>query len=431
MPQQTTLSEELQDIMGRIPLWVIRCGTTVIFSILVVIFVLSWLVKYPEMVSAPITITTLNPPADLMAKSTGKIEKLFVSDGQHIAAGDFVAVLFNIADYNDVFELRRRLEEHGERWQEYIDDADIISTLDTGELQTLLSQFNSALENYAKYVSLNYISQTQKNLADQIAIQKTQLVSQREQYQNMLRQYEIEKINLARDSMLYAGRVISELDYERSQQAVLQAAGSLISHRISISQLESGINGNEGRLIELDLQYESEQSNLEIGLKTARDNLTAQIASWQNSNVIAAPVAGRVTFTSYWNENQNIAAGERFATIVPEATSGTDEVVGKLVIPSARLGKVTTGQTVHVKLNGYPYMEFGILKGELATISAVPDASGGGYAADVRFPDGLVSTYKKEFELIQQMDGTAEIVTRDMRLIERFFAPVRNILQNN
>lgn len=431
MPQLTTHSEELQEIMGRIPSRVIRHGTVVIFAILVVILVLSWLVKYPEIVAAPITITTINPPADLMAKSTGKIEKLLVADGQQLTAGDLVAVLFNIADDNDVFTLERLLEQHGERWQEYVDGEFSTAALNAGELQSALSQFTSALENYAKYTSLNFIGQAQRNLADQIAIQRAQLASQHEQLRNLQRQYELEKANFVRDSTLYVVSVISSSEYERSQQAMLQVTGSLINHRLSISQLESSINVNEGRLIEFDLQHESELSDLVVGLKTARDNLMAQIASWRNSYVITAPIAGRVTFTNFWNENQNIVAGERFATIVSEATSGTDEVVGKLVIPSARLGKVSPGQSVHVKLNGYPYMEFGILKGELATISAVPDATAGGYAADVRFPDGLVSTYKKEFDLIQQMDGTAEIVTRDMRLIERFFAPIRNVLQNN
>jgi multidrug resistance efflux pump len=420
--------------MGRIPSRVIRRGTVVIFSILVVILVLSWVVKYPEMVAAPITITTLNPPADLMARSTGKIEKIFVTDWQQVASGDIVAVLFNIADHDDVFELERLLTKHGDRWREYVDGGFATEDTDVGELQGALSQFGGALESYAKYTSLNYIGQTQKNLADQIAIQRAQLVGQREQLNNMTRQYELVKANFRRDSTLFAGEVISRSEYERSQQTVLQTGSSLIGQRISVSQLESAISSNEGRLIELGLQHQSELNNLEVQLRTARDNLSAQILSWRNSYVLTAPVAGRVTFTSYWNENQNISAGERFATVVPDATGGgtkdgSDKVIGKLVVPSARLGKVALGQTVHVKLNGYPYMEFGILKGELTSISAVPDAAG--YTADVRFPDGLVSTYKKEFELIHQMDGTAEIVTRDMRLIERFFAPIRNVLQNN
>jgi multidrug efflux pump subunit AcrA (membrane-fusion protein) len=401
----------------------------VILSILVVILVLSWLVKYPEVVVAPITITTLNPPADLMAKSTGKIEKLFVTDGASVKKGDLVAVLFNIADYRDVFELERLLVQHGERWQEYIDSGFASGSFNAGEIQTSLSQFNSALESYAKYIAIDYIGQAQRNLAEQIRIQKMQLVSQREQLELMSRQHQLECENFARDSVLHNSGVISSSEYERSQQAMLQTKMSQINQRISISGLESNISSNEGQLIELELQHAGEENNLVIGIKSSRDNLLARIGEWRNSYVIEAPLAGRITFTSYWNENQSITAGERFATVVPGDSSSTGEVIGKLVVPSARLGKVSPGQTVHVKLNGYPYTEFGILKGTLASVSAVPDKMG--YTATVMFPEGLVSTYKKKFELIYQMDGTAEIVTRDMRLIERFFAPIRSVIQNN
>ncbi len=428
---QTTHSDELQEIMGRIPGRVIRRGTVVIFAILVIILVLSWVVKYPEVVAAPISITTTNPPADLMARSTGKVQKLFVADGQVLGQGDMVAVLFNIADWEDVLELEHALERHGERWHEYIDEGFASREFDAGELQAFLSQFNGAVENYAKYTSLNYIQQTQRNLADQIRIQKSQLASQRQQFDYVQRQYRLERENFSRDSLLHLQGVISPYEFERSEQAALQTGMSLISYRISISQLESSIASNEGRLVELGLQHAGETNDLEVQLKTTRDNLLAQILSWRDSYILAAPLAGRVNFTGYWSENQNITAGERFATIVPHGeggAAGAGEVIGKLTIPSASFGKVSLGQAVHIKLNGYPYTEFGILKGELVSISAVPDATG--YTANVRFPNGLISTYRKEFQLIHQMDGTAEIVTRDMRLIERFFAPLRSVFQN-
>ena len=36
----------------------------------------------------------------------------------------------------------------------------------------------------------------------------------------------------------------------------------------------------------------------------------------------------------------------------------------------------------------------------------------------------------KEIPMIQQMDGTAEIVTEEMRLISRFFNPIISIFKN-
>lgn len=427
--------------MGRIPSRVIRWGVTVIFSVLLVILLLSYCVKYPEMIEVPVTITTLNPPADLMAKSSGKIQELFVEDRQQVERGDIVAVLFNIADYNDVLELERLTDDHGEQWQEYIDSGFVSRRFNAGELQSYLSQFATAIENYDKYLSLNYIPQRRANLTEQVGIQKIQLRNQQEQLGFMQRQYDIERANLARDSSLYQNNVLSLYDYEQAQQSMLQSEMSMTSQRSSITQLQGNISSTESQLIELDLQYRNETNDLVMQLKTARDNLLTQIRSWRDRYIIAAPLSGKVSFTNYWNENQNITAGERFATVVPDTDAGTadGEAIGKMFIPSTSLGKIETGQTVHVKLNGYPYTEFGILKGVLVSISAVPAAvpasdpssGGNGYAAEVRFPNGLVSTYKKQFDLIHQMDGTAGIITRDMRLIERFFAPVKSLIWNN
>lgn len=65
-----------------------------------------------------------------------------------------------------------------------------------------------------------------------------------------------------------------------------------------------------------------------------------------------------------------------------------------------------------------------MLRGIIRNISSVPDA-GNGYIIDVTFPDGMITTYKKKIDLIQKMDGMAQIVTEDMKLIDRFVQPVR------
>ena len=41
------------------------------------------------------------------------------------------------------------------------------------------------------------------------------------------------------------------------------------------------------------------------------------------------------------------------------------------------------------------------------------------------FTTSIITTYNKTLPLIQQMDGSAEIITKDMRLIEQFWQPIR------
>jgi hypothetical protein len=105
-------------------------------------------------------------------------------------------------------------------------------------------------------------------------------------------------------------------------------------------------------------------------------------------------------------------------------------------VPSAGFGKIKQGQRVNVKLNGFPYMEYGVLKGEISSISAVPEqiqtqsGKSVAYKVEVTFAQGLESAYGKTLPLIQRMDGTGEIVTEDMRLIEQFIQPIISLFKN-
>lgn len=71
-------------------------------------------------------------------------------------------------------------------------------------------------------------------------------------------------------------------------------------------------------------------------------------------------------------------------------------------------------------------MEYGMLKGVVASISKVPENTENGlcYTVVMSLPKGLESTYHKEFPFVQDMDGTAEIITEDMRFIELFIRPM-------
>lgn len=435
MPRQTTYSEELQDIMGRIPGWVIRWGVTVIFIIFLSVVGLSFFVKYPDVVEAPIMLTTVNPPADLIAKSSGKIERFLVKDNEPVYKDSIIAVIFNTANYRDVLSLDAQLETFGEEWERYMAPAFTGQHLSMGELQPYLSQFVKSCKSYKHYLDMAYVPKKRQMLREQIDIQKKNHGNLLLQMEIMEQEAELEKNNLSSDSVLFSFRAIAVNDYQRSKQNMMQKQSSLLGQKSSIIQTEASILSNEGQLVELIIQYENEITDHMLQLTESRDQLLSQIKLWKDRYVLVSPIDGRISFTKYWSENQNISAGERLATVIPEDSA---MIVGRMYIPSVSLGKVRAGQKVNVKLSGFPYMEYGILRGQLSSISAIPESSAASgvtgiisYAAEVRFPEGMISSYKTRFEFIQQMDGTGEIITEDIRLIERFFQPIKNIMKNN
>jgi len=98
-----------------------------------------------------------------------------------------------------------------------------------------------------------------------------------------------------------------------------------------------------------------------------------------------------------------------------------------MAVPAANSGKIITGEKVLIKLDNYRYQEYGIVEGKVQNISLSPDKDGN-YYVDVALPKGLKTSYNKNLVFDKELKGNAEIVTQDLRLIERFFYQMRKLL---
>ena len=405
-------SDEVQEIMGRIPGWVVRWGISVIFSIFVILLGVAYFFKYPEVVTSSIVLTTTNPPTELIARSTGKVEHILVENGQSVLPNELIAVLFSTADYRSVLQLEKVLSDSlfslsTER--EYFKNE--INQL--GELQPYYTALEKTCKSYSHYIQTDAIPQQKIQIEQQIKMLYAGLRAQEKQLEILQRDLRFERNNQKRDSVLFHSHALTEADYDASVQKLLQKELSVISQQNSIISTKTNILSQEKQLTDLTIQYDNEQNEFQLQFDEQRAQLLAEIKLWKDKYILNAPIAGKITF------------------IVPEDST---QIIGRITIPSSGLGKVEVGQQVNVKLNGFPYMEYGLLKGRLISISSVPetiDQEEIGYIGEVAFPQGMVSSYKNKFRFIQQMDGTAEIITKDTRLIERFVQPVESLFKNH
>ena len=118
-----------------------------------------------------------------------------------------------------------------------------------------------------------------------------------------------------------------------------------------------------------------------------------------------------------WNKNQTISNGDLVFTIIPEKHSS---YICKVKAPVLNSGKIKIDQDVNIKLSGYPDIEYGVLKGKVQDISLISNNEGM-YLLDISLPNNLITTYNKKIKFKQEMQGSAVIITEDLRLIERFF----------
>lgn len=421
-------SEEVQEVMSQIPPWILRRGITLLFVIVVMLLAGSWFFKYPDVIQAGITVTSLDPPASVVARSTGKIDAIYAGNEEEVSPGEPLAVIRNPANTMDMLSLLKNMKE----WEASGYDIEMAPELfpsrsvSLGGIQSMYAAFLNSLNDYKNYMELDYYPR-------KIASQKEQLTAQRDYYSRILQQepvvkeqYLTSKSIFDRDSGLFIKKVISESEYELAKTSFLQSTRSYLSFNASLKQSELQLMQGEESLLDLQQQAAELESKYRLSLHNATEALNAQIRAWEHDYLMASPIAGIVNRMGIWSHNQNVVAGETVFTVIPP---GQDHPKGKALLPVQGAGKVKEGQRVNTRLNNFPDQEFGYLVGTVTSISSVPTAEGH-YVVEVDFPDGIKTNYGLELPVSRQMQGTADIITEELRLMERFFMPVKKIVKN-
>ena len=155
----------------------------------------------------------------------------------------------------------------------------------------------------------------------------------------------------------------------------------------------------------------------EISIRENIKQLRHAVDAWKEKYLITAPIDGTASFSKIGRENKYIKQGAEIMAIVPPA--GQDSIVGKVVLPIEGSGKVEYGQDVVIKFSSYPYHEFGSVAGRVENIALLP--TGKNFFVEVSLKNGLMTSYNKELTFHQEMEGSAEIITKDRRFIERVF----------
>lgn len=417
-------SDEVQEIMGCQPAWILRWGVTVFILILAGITISCYFIKYPQTVTAIVTLTSDNPPSNLVAKHTGTLDSVFVNDGSSVMKGQLLALVANVADYDDIHNVESFLSGETittlpEGWQNYV----------LGEVQPAWVNYITVLADFADYARIDQIGNKKKLLAGQVLSAKEYYRKLEVQRKSIVKDYQLEESALNRDSILFLRRAISQAEYDDAMKALLSKQNSLAAFDATLANAYLSRLELEQQILELETQRTAEVADYERRIAQAENTLSNQIDQWKERYVITAPYDGIVSLQNVWNKGQHVSIGDLVASVSP---AGGMKVQGRLKVSSAGFGKVEIGQDVNIKLNGFPYMEYGILKGSIESISKVPENTGEGlyYTVVVALPNGLESTYHKTFPFVQDMDGTAEVITEDMRLIEQFIRPIRSLFVN-
>jgi HlyD family secretion protein len=423
-------SDSVQEILSRPPRWIISWGITVILLLVAILFVGSYFIKYPDIVSSAIEVSTKNLPANLVAKTSGKIDTLFVGENDAVEEGQYVAVIENPANFNDVVQLSNYISQYKSYFNDFQDSFAFVAPLrglSLGELQSHYYQFVKALQDYQYFVESDFHTKKINTLNKQLLIQKKVANSVESQCKITRNQLLSQRKLFSIDSNLFAKKVISMVEYEAASNSLSQAESyenalsSINSALLNISQLEQNI-------LDLQQQADEQRKQLQIAFSGSYENIQSQLNQWEQTYVFKSPLQGTVAMTKFWQRNQNISAGEILLSIIPEMDA---MIIGKVMLPAQGAGKVKVGQDVNIKFDGFPYMEYGMVRATVSSISLVPVSNEKGkfLVVEIELPNKLTTNYGKELDFSQEMSGTAEIITEDLRLLDRFINPIKSIIK--
>ena len=416
-------SEEVRDVLSAPPKAIFKWGNTILLVFILLLLFLSWFIKYPDIIRAEVLITTQIPPEKLVAKTSGKIQAILIDDKKIVNENTPLAVIENAANYKDVFLLKAITDTISLSNSKF--PFDKLQAVQLGEIENSFAMFQKeyiASELNKQLQPYKVESSAQSFEAKQLRERLQLLEGQKEINQSEL---QLLKTDVERYEKLFNKGIISAQEIEKQRLVYLQAKKNYKSLLSSISQLKSSIN-ELNRSSKTTVINESTTSiNLERSVMQSFYQLKKAIKDWELNYVFRSSVKGTVSFLQIWSENQTINAGENMFAIIPSTEKG---YIGKVKAKAQNSGKLQIGQKVNIRLANYPDREFGVIEGKLKTISLTPDKDGN-LLLDIELPNGLKTSYKKKIEFQQEMTGTADIVTEDLRLLERLLYQFRDVFR--
>jgi multidrug resistance efflux pump len=365
---------------------VTRFGILRFFIVISLLLIGTWAFKIPDVKKANISVTSLQPAIDIEARMDGKVEILFVSDNEEVKEQQVLAVIEKSAVFEDVVGLKDKLEmldPSGSKIEEMQLPANGNAIL--GVVQGAYATFYKNYRDYAEFLQLNYHQRKIELLVEENTQYMAYSENLDERASILREEYDLSYKQYNRDSSLYKEGVVSESAYEDTKSKMLSKRGGWQQILSLKTENEIKIAGIREQILEMELKKQERLSQFSSSLEEALNNLNASIASWEKQYLI-----------------------------------------GKIMLPLKGAGEVKEGQQVNIRFDNFPYLEYGMVKGEVSNISKVSQDKF--YTVEVSLPNGLITYYGVKIDFSQNMQGQVEILTDKMRLLTRIFNPVRNAI---
>jgi hypothetical protein len=413
-------SDEVNEIFAKMPSHMVLWGNTWILAVLIGLLALAYVVKYPDVITGTIILTSNSAPVVIVPVTNGKIS-LLRENFSNLNSGERIAYInedTRLENMDSLFHFLKTNEVEAM-------NADSISDYALGILQSSWSRFIVDLQGFQVYKNMHPELVGIASSSRQIKHNQKSVQSLQEQIKLKESQLQFYKRKLEKDKSLLDQGMIPEREFQNTQMQYSDMQNqlkSLSSQQISIDKNNADY---QKQIADYQISKTQNESQKLIALKQARITLLEEINTWYKTNVFSSPIDGKLQYNIPINENQFITQGTELFTITPESKQ---QIFCNMIVPMGGMGKVILDQRVIIRLEQYPDEEYGVLYGKVEEISPSPNKEKN-YSIKVSLDNGLNTSYNKEISFKPNMEGNADIVTKDKSFLHRVFEQLLKLIK--
>ncbi|TKG94397.1 HlyD family efflux transporter periplasmic adaptor subunit [Puteibacter caeruleilacunae] len=423
-------TEEVQDIIDKMPRRTPRLVAIIVITLGSLLVFFGFLIRYPESVSGVVTIRAHQAPVRLTAMSAGRLH-LLAKNKEALNSGELIAYIESSTSIDQFVRLDSlmRLDPIELKSKNILRSQNVA----LGELTIAYLKLVNCIESFRFYEKEN--SFTPK--IEQLKIEKgsaAKAISFLDKQLALIQaNKDISSKNLQKDSLQYFQlKSITETNYLQSKSGYLSIVQNINTMEREREQSRDLVQELKSRIQQLEVEQREYEQQLSANLYATYQELKNQMEQWKQKYAFVAPYSGSLEMLNFWKENAFIKAGEEIFAVMPTE----NPVNAQIIIASHGAGKVVAGQEVIIRLDDYPYLEYGSITGKVSGVSALTSPSDelstqakvNSYQVNVLLPEQLTTNYGTVLNFKHDIKGGAQILVKKRRLIERLFDNLKYIV---
>lgn len=417
-------SEELKEISlaGNISSY--KTVIIFIFSFIILTVLLGAFIKYPEKITGRAFIVSQNQINNIYSPNSGEII-LAVKENSTVEKGDLLALISSPTNYYDLLKLKNELSfVNVSNMEHSICDFKFDKTLKLGEVEKYYYGFLLSIIEYDNVFRIDLTKQKITNIEEKTIHNRENLrivISGKKLFDQ---KYEVLKKAFEQDSLLFLSKAMIKDKMDDSKLSILNSKEKELMIYKSSQDLIHYNEELKGEILLLEKEKKKNRAGALFNVKKAFFELKTAIDFWERNYTIKAPVSGKIEFYQpFFTSTQFVKKDSPLFILLPKATN----LYARGIMSANGYGKIKKKDTVYIKLNDYPYKEYGELKGIVHNKSKVYHDTI--YYVDIALPKGLKTNHDKLIDFSYNMPGQVEYYTNKRSILQRVFSEVQNSIE--